>query len=234
MSLLKSIATYVFSALFVMFLYLAINSYTLGGMIQRDSIEGFIQSQMQEDMLYKTCDDLCSNQSNYMDCNDYCSYLEPNLRQACAEDCSSNISRNEQIKQSCIQSCMSRSTESQDYIHKALGQIYDKEIFKGVTIDSVSKNFMNTPLFVVLTVLLGLSVFLVSEKPVSKMGNNIILVSISLLSLAAVPLFIVTDMPAMKLIFDYLSEGLYQQIISGIVLLAVGIVLIIIGKKKNK
>jgi predicted tellurium resistance membrane protein TerC len=129
---------------------------------------------------------------------------------------------------------MSRSTESQDYIHKALEEVYNKEIFKGVTLDSVSQIFRNTILLLVLAIIFGMSVLLFSEKPISKIGNDLVLVSISLLSIAAVPLFVVTDMPIVKLLFDYLSKGLYQQLISGIVLLAIGIVLIIIGKKKNK
>jgi hypothetical protein len=130
---------------------------------------------------------------------------------------------------------LSRTNESQEYLYKTLDDIYSKKIVDDISLDGVTTIFKNVILFLILSLISGLSISFISDKPVSKIGNDIIIVSISLLSLAAVPVFIITpEVSIVKMVADYLLQGLYKQIIIGIVFLVIGIILIVVGKKKGK
>jgi len=224
MSLAKSLAGFIVSALFIISLYLTISSYTIGDLIQKDKIKSFIQAQMTEEMISQTCEEYCSGE--YQKCEEYCNYLEGvELRQTCKDEC----------LQDCIRACLSKSNESQQYIHKTIDEVYGNKIIDDLSFDNITQIFRNNILLLVLSFIFGFSMFLVSDKPISKLGNNLVVVSISLLSIAAIPVFIITpDIPIIKLVSDYVLEGLYQQLLLGVVLIVTGIILVIIGKKKGK
>ncbi|NIM47358.1 MAG: hypothetical protein GTN40_04360 [Candidatus Aenigmarchaeota archaeon] len=234
MSVLKSILGFIISALFIISLYLTITSFTIGNLIQKDNIKSFIQTQTTGKLASETCDDLCSEEADYQNCEKYCDYLDVELRERCKEECLRDASQ-EIAKQSCIEACLSKSNESQQYIYETVDGVYSNKIISDITLDDITLIFRNTLLMLILSLIFGFLIFLVSDKPVSKLGNNIVVVSISLLSMAVIPVFVITpDIPIIKMITSYVLEGLYQQLYFGIILIIIGIVLIVIGKKKGK
>jgi hypothetical protein len=234
MSIAKSVAGFLISSLFIIFLYLAITSYTLGNSLQKENIKEFIQLQLKGEIASKTCDDLCSSEASIQQCEDYCDQLDVNLRQSCRDTCINN-SQDSQVKQICIQSCLSRSNQSQKYIFDTIDEIYNKKLISDFSLDDILSILKNFLLFLIISIILGISLFFVSDKPLSKIGNDFVVVAISLLALAVVPMFVITpSISIIKIVSDFLSQSLYQQLIIGIVLLIVGIILVVIGKKKNK
>ncbi len=236
MSLLKSFLGFIFSTLFIISLYLTISSYTIGDLIQKENIKNFIQAQTTGEMASKTCEEYCGSEINYQKCEEYCNYLSGEYKEECKKTCLTNISQTPEMKQACIQACLSKfSNESQQYIYKTIEEIYDKKIIDDISLNDVTMIFKNTILLLVLSLIFGFSIFLVSDKPISKLGNNIVIVSISLLSLAIIPVFVITpDIPIIELVSNYVLEGLYQQLILGIILIVMGIILIVVGRKKGR
>jgi hypothetical protein len=227
MSLAKSIAGFILSSLFIMFLYLSITSYTIGGLLQKESIKDFVLSQTQEEAVQQNCEDMCSSNVNYEKCTKYCAYLDEDSRKQCEETCLS------EAKQNCINNiCLPQFSKSQEYIFNMIDGVYNKEVFSGVTINDVVPVFNNFLLLLILSLIFGFLIFFVSENPISKLGNDLIIIAISLLSIAVIPVFIITpDISILKLISDYIMEGFKLQIILGIIVLVIGIALAIIGRK---
>ena len=124
MSLLKSVLSYIISALFVLSLYLAITSYTIGNLIQKEKIESFIHSQINETIIPQTCEDTCNTQYQ-QSCEEQCN--STNITESCNNACL-NSPHNLEIKQGCIQTCLSRSNSSQQYISKTIDEFYSKKI----------------------------------------------------------------------------------------------------------
>jgi len=236
MSWIKKIAGFILSILFIISLYLTISSYTIGDLIQKDNIKSFIQTQTTGELASETCEEYCSEEFDYQTCEEYCNYLDVELRQACKNECSRNISETSEIKQACIQTCLSKmSNESQEYVYKTIDEVYSKKIIDDINLDDVTLILRNSILFLVLSLIFALPIFFVSDKPILKLGNNIVVVSISLLSMAVIPVFMITpDIPIINLVIDYVLEGLYQQLYIGIALLVIGIVLIIIEKVRER
>lgn len=232
MSLLKNIASFIFSSLFIITLYLAITSYTMGNLVERGNIEGFIQSQLEESVAPQTCENLCNDQF-HQSCEEYCnSSNDTELANRCTSSCINN-SQNMVAKDECIQTCLSRSGTSQQYINKTIDDLYSSKIVGGISLDDIVPIFRNNVLFLILSLVFGFLTFFISEKPVSKIGKDFVLVAISLLTIAVIPAFLMTsEMSVVKIISDYVMKSFYQQIVAGIVLIAVGIVLMFTGKKK--
>jgi len=234
MSVLKSILGFIVSALFVISLYLTITSYTIGDLIQKDNIKSFIQTQTTGELISETCEELCSGEPETQNCEEYCNNLDEELREACKDACREDISQ-DIAKQSCIQACLSKSNETKQDIYKTVDEFYSKKIIDDMSLDNITLIFRNTLLMLVLSLIFGFSIFLVSVKPITKIGNNIVVVAISLLSMAVIPVFIITpDVPIIEMITNYIFEGFYQQLYLGIILIVIGVILIIIGKKKGK
>jgi hypothetical protein len=234
MTLTKSVLTFAVSSIFILFLYLTINSYTLGNTLQRENFRGFISSQLTGDLAPSNCQDICDSQANPETCSNYCSYLEPMMQPPCLESCQDN-SHNLLVKQMCVQSCLSKANQSQEQISNAIDAVYNKEIISGVTINQVASVFSNSLLLLLITIISAVSLFFVAERPVSKIGSSVIWVSLSVLLVALIPVVILKpDESVLRMISDYLFASLYQQMIIGVALLAIGIVLMLVGKKIKK
>lgn len=231
MSMLKSLASFVVSSIFIISLYLAITSYAMGDLIQKENIKGFIQSQLNEETAPKTCEDLCINQQN-QGCEEYCNGLsDPQMSQTCKNSCSNDP----ESKEMCVQSCLSKANESEQYVNNFVESIYNRKIIGDMSLNDIAPIFKSTVLLLIISLIFGVSIFFVSEKPVSKIGGNFVWVGISLLSLAVIPAFIVSsDMSVVKMISDYITKNIYTQAYIGVILLVAGIALVFIGKKKKK
>ena len=226
MSVLKGILGFIVSVLFIISLYLTITSFTMIDLIQKDNIKDFIQTQTTGKIISQSCDEYCNDELNNQKCEEECNYMGG--VNECKKIC---LSETERI---CVE-CLSKSNESQQQIYNTIDEIYSNEIISGISLDNILSIFRNTILFIALTLIFGFLIFLVSDKPITKLGNSIIWVSISLLAMAVIPIFVITpDIPIIEMITSYVLEGLYQQLYFGIILIIIGIVLIVIGKKKGK
>jgi hypothetical protein len=202
--------------------------------MQKENVKSFIQAQLSGEMASSTCENVCSNESIIQQCEDNCNLEDANVRQSCKDVCVNN-SQDPEVKQICMQSCLHRANESQRYVFNTIDEIYNKNLVSGFSINDIMSMLNNFLLFLVISIILGASLFFVSEKPLSRIGNNFIVVAISLLAFAVIPMLIISpDMSIMNAVSGFLSQSLFQQLITGIVLLVVGIILVIIGKKKNK
>ncbi len=223
MSLAKTLAGYIISVLFIISLYFTITSYTIGDLIQKDNIKNFVQTQLEGNVTTQTCEDYCSDEKGR--CEEYCNELVGELKQMCENEC----------MQTCIQECLSQSNETEEYVYKTVDDIYANKIIGNLSLEELTLLFRNTLMFLVLSLVFGVLIFFVSDKPISKIGNNIVVVSISLLSMAIIPVFIITpDVPIIEMVTNYIIEGLYQQLTIGVVLIIIGIILLVIAKFLEK
>jgi len=231
MSLLRSAAVFILSTLFIFSLYLAITSYSIGNLLDKGKLESFILSQLNESIAPQNCEEMCNTQFQ-QGCEGQCSNM--NMTQSCVDACM-NEPYNLEIKQGCIQTCLSRTNTSQEYLSQTIDQFYSRKIVANTSLDDIILILKNSILFIVFSLIFGIAIFFASEKPISKTGNNLIWVAISLLSMAVIPVFLVSsEMSVVKIISDYIMQSLYQQLFIGIILLVIGIILIYVGKKKNK
>ena len=231
MSLAKSVAGFLVSSLFIITLGLSIFSFTTGSLLQKENIKSLFENQKGE-IVNQACENSCSGNFDIQKCQEYCTYLGTQEHiQECRNTCTNNSYQNS-VRQDCINLCLNETTNQ---AYKIVDDVYNKKIIDDMNLGNILPIFKNTLLFIVLCLIFGFSIFFVSDKPVSKIGNDIVVVSISMLAIAVIPIFIISpDVPLLKTFIDYVLESFSKQLIMGIVLLALGIVLIVIGKKKNK
>ena len=233
MTLAKSVLTFVFSSIFVLFLYMVINSYTLGNTLQKDNIETLFSSQLTGGIASSDCQDMCESQINSETCSNSCSYLSPDMQPYCIESCQNRT--HDSMMQICLQNCFSRMNHTQSQISEVIDGLYGKEIASGVTINDIANVFSNNLFLIVITLLSAASIFLVAEKPMSKLGENILWVALSILLVALIPIVVIKPQDSiLSMVFDYLFSSMYQQSIIGVILLAAGIALILAGRKFKK
>ena len=72
MSILRGIAVFLLSSIFVMSLFLGITSYTIGELLQKENLKGFIETSVAPDLIQNQCSDICSNNSQIEDCLSRC------------------------------------------------------------------------------------------------------------------------------------------------------------------
>jgi hypothetical protein len=102
-------------------------------------------------------------------------------------------------------------------------------------LSSFSQNFL---LFVFLSFISGALIFFVSETPLSTMGKNLISISIASFAVAVIPQFIMSYMSLpvdmSQVISDYFSLFALEELKIGIVLLAIGGVLLLANRFMEK
>ena len=70
MSILRGIAVLLLSSIFVFSLFMGITSYTIGDLIQKESLKGFIETGMAPSLIESQCTDFCSGKE--VDCFGAC------------------------------------------------------------------------------------------------------------------------------------------------------------------
>jgi hypothetical protein len=235
MALLRSAIAFLLASLFIISLYITINAFTFGDKLHRDSIEAFFHNQTTGANAPANCENICSAQVDQQSCQSYCNTLIPDNRPSCIEACQMNTVQTSQTKQLCVQNCLSNSNEMQEAMATSLDSLYNRELIEGITLDNVTSIFSNGLLFLIITALLGLSIFIVDENPAKRLGNSLLWAGISLLSIGILPIFVGgSENFALKLVSDYMSESIFQQIGIAIALIVLGIILITLGKRKAK
>jgi hypothetical protein len=61
MSLPKRVLTFLFSSLFLIFLFLSINSYTIGNLVKKESIKNFVREELSPSIIRKSCEEVCAS-----------------------------------------------------------------------------------------------------------------------------------------------------------------------------
>jgi len=205
MSFLRKLATYLLSSLFVMLAFTMVTSYAIGNSIQKENIKIFIKSQLSSELATQQCDSICSN------------VTETSLKATCLDECLDRF-----------------SNESEEVINKVVDDIYNKK-FMNISINEAASLLSNFFLFFILTIISGIALFFVSENPLTTLGKNSISISISLFIFGFLPNLIpLPAIPAVRVMFDYLSSGLSQQIYFGIIFLVIGIVFLIANYIKKR
>jgi len=198
MSFLRKLATYFISSLFMLLAFTMVTSYTIGNSIQKDNIKIFIKSQLGTELANEPCSGMCDN------------ITESSLKARCLDECLSRF-----------------SNESETVINKILDDVYNKKIMN-MSVNELVSVLSNFTLFFILTIISGIALLFVSETPFITLGKNNISISILLFIFGFLPNLIpLPETPAVRMVFDYLSSGLEQQIYFGIIFLIIGIIFLI-------
>ena len=178
----------------------------MGNLIQKDSIKGFLNIE--------------GTKIIGLECENQCSQSTENITE-CLQECQTYLSNQTGV-----------------LVDKATDEIYQRKFF-GVSLNEVSSTTSNYLIHLIIGIVFGLLLFVASKTPFSTLGKNLISVSISLFILVIFmrTILVIVNLPLNigKDFIDYLSSGLDQQLIYGIVLLITGIALLIVNyiiKKK--
>jgi len=205
MSVLRSFATFIFTLLFITLTFTAINSYTVGDLIQKENLKNFVKNEMMPDLISQQCESSCAESTE----------------ESCLEDCLSSFSNQ---TQGAIDSAINEVYErrllnliSLSDITTVLSQkilLLILSIIFGVSILITS----TTPLISLGKAMISISISLF----VSGLSPNFVIGTS------------MGGLPFIENIFNYLSSGLEQQIHYGIIFLVIGIVLLLLTKIKKK
>jgi hypothetical protein len=159
------------------------------------------------------------------------------IGQQCGEQCGQSV---ENVTE-CLQECETHlSNQTGVLVDKATDEIYKRDFF-GIKLDEVSSVVSGYILYLIIGIIFGSLLFITSKTPFSTLGKNLISISISLfilvLFIRTIVIIINAPLDIGKDFIDYLSPGLDQQMIYGIILLIIGIALIVVNhilKKKTQ
>lgn len=200
MSFLRSLSVFILSSIFTSAIFIAITSYTLGNLIQKESIKGFLDNEGTK-IINQQCDEQCKQYTSN--------------RTECLQDC--EVYLNNQTK---------------TLIGAVTDEIYQRNFF-GMNLNEVSSTSSEYLIFLIIGIIFGMLLLVASETPFSTLGKNLITISISLFILYFAMNFIIVfvnlPLDLGKDFIDYLSSGLNLSAKYGIVLLAMGIVLVAVN-----
>lgn len=210
MSLLRGLAVFILSSIFIFAIFTAITSYTLGSLIQKDSIKAFIKSESLN-VIDKQCQDQCSQYADYKDaCIQICSNELTNQTQTGVDNAVNTVYQQKFFGATLDQIS---SLLSQYVLFLMIG------VFLGALLLVVSQTKLLT--FGKNFITLAVSLFISSFTP------QFIIAVINL------------PFNLGEAIKNYLSSGFNQQLQYAIILLIAGVILIIIDysldrRKKKK
>lgn len=204
MSLLRKFAAFILSSIFVISLSAFVMSYTLGDIIQKDSLKSFAKSQVVPQMVGQQCEEFCKN-------------FNETERIECLQICKEEIETN-------------RTGEIENTIDEFIDQIYEKEVMS-ISLSDITYILSSILLLGIITLVSGVLLFLASEKPFSSLGWDLVTISVYLLIIGFAPNFIPTGgigTDIVQNVMGFIFEGLEKQITFGIVFLVIGIVFLVI------
>ncbi len=202
MSLVKKILSTIFSFLFLIFLFLSINSYTIGNLIKKENIRNFAKYELGPEIIKNECEK-------------YCSEIE--LKKVCMEKCFSKLSNKTDE--------MINSYLNEYYKKKLFGFSLDEfsNFFSNSTLFIFLTIIFLIPLFFV-------SKNPIKVVGLNLLNTGISILVTSLLATFSLTKFI--SLPTeVKPILDYIVSGLKNNIYISIFLLIMGIILILISYK---
>jgi hypothetical protein len=206
MSILKGVAVFLLSSIFVMSLFMGITSYTIGDLLQKENLEDFIETGIAPDLIENQCSDFCSNNNSQT--------------QNCFETCVEEIGNQTDYT---IKNAIDNVYESEFYgvsINQITSILSQFVLFVAIVIASGAAIFFvsEEPLSTLGRSMLSVSVTLF----ITALSPNFIL-SLS-------------NIPVNSIFSGYMSQGLELQMLFAIVLLAIAIFFLIanylVGKRK--
>jgi hypothetical protein len=209
MSILRDIAIFLVSAMFTFSIFMAVTSYTIGDLIQKENLKEFIESGLAPDLLENQCDEFCVN-------------FTGEQKQACA--------------QICIEQIGNRTDES---VSKAVDDVYEKEFYGISINQLANLLNQFTLFVVLSVVSCALIIVVSEEPMSHIGKNLVtISISLFIASFSPNLILSFSNLPVEDLLSSYLGSGLDQQTIIATIFIVVGIALILtnyfLKRKKEK
>jgi len=207
MSFLRSLTVFTLSFVFTTFIFVAITSQTMGKLIQKDSVKGFLNTEGTK-LMGQQCEEQCSQfTENSTECLQECQTYLSNQTRVLVDKATDEIYQRNFFG---INLNEVSSTVSEYLIYLIIG------IISGLSLFIASKNPFST---------LGKNMISIS-----------ISLFVLVLFIRTIVVFVNVPMNIGKDFIDYLSAGLDQQVKYGIILLIVGAILLVVNyiiKKKT-
>jgi hypothetical protein len=208
MSVLRDLAVFLISALFTFSIFMAVTSYTLGDLIQKENLKEFIESGLAPDLLEEQCDEFCVN-------------FTGEQKQACA--------------QICIEQIGNRTDES---VSRAIDDVYEREFYGISINQLAYLLNQFTLFVVLSIVSCALILYLSEEPLSHIGKNLVtISISLFIASFSPNLILSFSNLPVEELLSNYLGKGLDQQTMIATVFIIIGIALIILNyfiKRRKK
>ena len=208
MSILRDLGVFLISALFTFSIFMAVTSYTLGDLMQKENLKDFIESSLAPNLMEDQCEEFCMN-------------FTGEQKQACG--------------QICIEQLGNRTDQG---VGMAIDEVYEKEFYGVSVnqIAYVLQQF--TLFVIISVVSCVLILILSEDPLGHIGKNLItISISLFIASFSPNLIMSFSNLPVEELLSDYLGSGLDQQTIIAIVFISVGIALVIANylvKRKKK
>ena len=197
MSILRDLGVFLVSALFTFSIFMAVTSYTLGDLIQKDNLKDFIESSLAPNLMEDQCDEFCVN-------------FTGEQKESCG--------------QICIEQLGNKTDES---VSMAVDNVYEKKFYGvsiSQLADLLSQFTLFVVLSVVSgALILVMSEEPLGHIGKSLITISI---SLFIASFSPNLILSFSNLPVEEVLSDYLGKGLDQQTMIAIVFIAIGIVLI--------
>lgn len=207
MSFLRSLTVFIISFVFTTFIFIAITSQTMGNLIQKDSVKGFLNIEGTK-LIDQQCEEQCSQfTENSTECLQECETYLANQTGVLVDKATDEIYQRNFFG---INLNEVSSTASEYLIYLIIG------IISGLSLFIASKTPFST---------LGKNMISISVS-----------LFVLVLFMRMIVVIVNVPMDIGKDFIDYLSPGLDQQVKYGIILLIIGIVLLVVNyiiKKKT-
>jgi len=192
---------FIFSMIFVTSTTLAITSYTIGEVIQKENIRNFMETEMLPNMINESCNNACSN------------FTDIGIRQICFDDC-----------------IIIYGSEINETINSITENIYAQGAY-GLTLDQLSYFLNAYFIYFVLIAIATCILIPIIGRSLHKLGINFIYIAISCFFVSLAPKLITLpeDVHATKMA-GYFYGAMYQQMLFGAIFVIAGIMLIIANK----
>jgi hypothetical protein len=198
MSILRDLGVFLVSALFTFSIFMAVTSYTLGDLIQKENLKSFIESNLAPNLMEDQCDEFCVN-------------FTGEQKQACA--------------QICMEQLGNRTDES---VSMAVDDVYEKEFYGVTISQLAYVLQQFTLFIVLSVVSGALILVLSEEPLGHIGKNLItISISLFIASFSPNLILSFSNLPVEEVLSDYLGKGLEQQTMIAIAFIVIGIALII-------
>jgi len=205
MSFLRSLLSFALSFLFVTLLFTAITSYTIGNMLDKESLKSFVNLNIAPNLISQQCNWYCKGEADVEGCVEEC--VSENLGQT-------DKTVNEKIDELYGRKIFGVTLNQVSSLLSQTTLFLLLTLLCGLFLLKVSESPLDT--FGKIFITTSISLFIAGFSPNFIVGTTI------------------TGIPIIEDMFSYLSSGLELQIKIGIVLFILGIILIIIDRYRER
>jgi hypothetical protein len=208
MSVLRDLGIFLISAMFTFSIFMAVTSYTLGDLIQKENLKSFIESNLAPNLMENQCDEFCVN-------------FTGEQKQTCA--------------QICIEQLGNKTDES---VSMAVDDVYKKEFYGVSISQLAYLLSQFSLFVILSIISCALIIVVSEEPMSHIGKNLItISISLFIASLSPNLILSFSNLPVEEVLSDYLGKGLDQQTIIAVIFIVIGIALLMTNyfiKRKGK